>query len=253
MNRSQINNLIRSFQQELDKAASPKTKAWWEGYMKYVIPFRGVGIPKIRKLLEEWRIQNNLDRIGIEKELVIALDFFKGAFTEDKLAGILYLQEFLFRKFDWKELLPHYEQLFHNKLIFDWNVCDWFCVRVLGPGIPIHEMPYAKAVTTWKNAPYLWQARSALVPFTKVASDKKYYPLIKGIGITLIQREERFAKTAVGWILRDISKHDPKYVTDFMENQLEYFTIEVLRNATKYFKRKEKRQWIQHLKAIDNH
>ena len=253
MNKSQINALIKSFQQELEKSASPKTKAWWEGYMKHVILFRGVGIPTIRELLADWRIRTGLDNSSKEAELSLALTFFEGSFAEDKLAGVLYLQDYLLQKFDWIELLPQLEQLYHKKLIFDWNVCDWFCVRVLGPGILMWGMAYTEAIAKWNDASYLWQARSALIPFIKVAAEKKYYPLIKQIGSTLIQRDERFAKTAVGWILRDISKYDLIFVSDFMEKQLVYFTIEVLKNATKYFEETQKKNWIQRFKAINNH
>jgi 3-methyladenine DNA glycosylase AlkD len=251
MNKSQIDRLIKSFQQQLDTAASAKTKTWWEGYMKHVIPFRGVGIPKIRSLLAEWRAKNGLADLGNQQELEIALEFFNGTFTEDKLTGILYVQDYLIQKFDWKEILPHYEELYLKKLIFDWNVCDWFCVRILGPGIPLFGMPYATALAIWKDSPYLWQARSALVPFIKVADQNVYYPLIERIGSTLIQRKERFAKTAVGWVLRDISKYDSVFVSDFIGKHLEHFNREVLRNATKYFTQEEKKYRIHRLKSIN--
>jgi 3-methyladenine DNA glycosylase AlkD len=50
----------------------------------------------------------------------------------------------------------------------------------------------------------------------------------------LIRREERFAKTAVGWVLRDLSKHDSAVVKDFVDQNLRYFSAESLRNALKY-------------------
>jgi hypothetical protein len=65
MKETQINTLIKSFQREMEKTASPKTKAWWKGHMKHVIPFRGVGIPKIRELLADWQVENGLNQIGL--------------------------------------------------------------------------------------------------------------------------------------------------------------------------------------------
>ena len=49
----------------------------------------------------------------------------------------------------------------------------------------------------------------------------------------LIRREERFAKTAVGWILRQLSEHDPSFVGDVIEQDSSYLTAESLRNASK--------------------
>ena len=39
----------------------------------------------------------------------------------------------------------------------------------------------------------------------------------------LIRREERFAKTAVGWILRELSKTDKKAVVAFIEKYAQIF------------------------------
>jgi 3-methyladenine DNA glycosylase AlkD len=51
----------------------------------------------------------------------------------------------------------------------------------------------------------------------------------------LIKREERFCKTAVGWVLREISKSDKNYVEKFLEVHRQFITPEVIKNSTKYF------------------
>jgi 3-methyladenine DNA glycosylase AlkD len=78
-----------------------------------------------------------------------------------------------------------------------------------------------------------------------MASDERYYPYIEAASATLIRREERFAKSAVGWILRDISKHNPGFVRAFMENHVKHFSLESLRNATKYFEKRERAQYLR--------
>jgi 3-methyladenine DNA glycosylase AlkD len=125
----------------LDAVASEKTKQHWEKYMKGVISFRGVGIPKNRELLAEWRKENGIDRWPLENQLDLALAFFNEPIAEDKLAGILYLQNFLYDKLPWQIMLEKYAEIYANGLIFDWNVCDWFCVRVLGPTIKANGEP----------------------------------------------------------------------------------------------------------------
>jgi 3-methyladenine DNA glycosylase AlkD len=245
---SQTINHIRNLHHQLEKVSNPKTKEWWERYLKSTIPFRGVGIPVIRVTIASWRESNRLNQWSVEKELELALALFQGNYSEDKLAGIIYLQEYLYRQFAWQELLPKFENLFKEKLIFDWNVCDWFCVRLLGPMIKQNKMPFAKSLAVWKDASYLWQARSALVPFTLVSADSTYYPLINSTASTLIRREERFAKTAVGWVLRDISKHSPDIIVQFLTDHLAHFTTETIRNATKYFEKVEQQRWIDKFK-----
>ena len=57
------------------------------------------------------------------------------------------------------------------------------------------------------------------------------------------------AKTAVGWILRDLSKHDKQGVYVFVEGHLGSFSVESIRNALKYFPDNERDDYVQRLKA----
>ena len=227
--------LIDELQAALAGVASEKTKQWWERYLKGAIEFRGVGIPRIRELLGPWRQQTGLADRPDDEQLRLALALFEEPLAEDKLAGILYLQLYLADRLPWERLLPEYTGIFERRLIFDWNVCDWFCVRVLGPTLVEHGEPFARALSAWKDADYLWQARASLVPFIKVAADVRFYPYVESISSTLIGRPERFAKTAVGWVLRDVSRHDRDLVDGFVRTHARHFSLESVRNATKYF------------------
>lgn len=240
--------LIQKHQAALEAEATEKTKQWWEKYMKNVIPFRGVGIPKNRELLAEWRKQNGIDKWSLEDQLELALAFFKEPIAEDKLAGILFIQNYLYNKLPWEVLLGKYTEIYEQELIFDWNICDWFCVRVLGPSIKDNGKECARAIASWKEASYLWQARSSVVPFVNLASESSYYPYIQEACAVLIERDERFSKTAVGWILRDISKHDEQFVVLFVDSHLEFFSKESLGNALKYFEKDRKNGYLQQLK-----
>jgi 3-methyladenine DNA glycosylase AlkD len=84
-----------------------------------------------------------------------------------------------------------------------------------------------------------------VVSFVKVASDERYYPYIEAASATLIRREERFAKSAVGWILRDISKHNRDFVVSFLDSHHKHFSIESVRNVTKYFEKRERAQYLR--------
>ena len=241
---------IQKYQTILDREASEKTKQWWERYMKGVIRFRGVGIPLNRQLLKAWRKEQTIDQWPLENQLDLALAFIAEPIADDKLAGILFLENFLISQLPWTVLLERFENLYTQQLIFDWNICDWVCVRVLGPMIKSQGESCATAILEGKNADYLWQARSSVVPFVKVATETHYYPAIRDACGVLIQREERFAKTAVGWILRDISKHDPAFVTAFVEDYLASFSLESLRNALKYFEKPQLDAYVRQLKSL---
>lgn len=220
--------------------------------MRGAIPFRGVGIPAIREALAGWRSTYGIDEYPLEEQLELALALFEESVAEDKLAGILFLQEYLYDKFPWEMALQSYAELFQRGLIFDWNTCDWFCVRVLGPTIALHGEGPARALASWASASDLWQARAGVVAFVKVAEQAAYYPLVSEAMVILIQRPERFAKTAVGWLLREISQHDEGFVHGFINANLEHFSLESLKNASKYFPQEEQEVYNRKLKLLRN-
>ncbi len=232
--------LINSLKSRVAKHADKKTKKWWENYVKHNTKFRGVGIPKIREELKEWYKKEHVYELPLEQQLDLALSLFAEKYAEDKIAGILFLQIYLYDKFDYKILLSKFERLFQKEYINDWNVCDWFCVRVLGSMIKKNGKPCALAITRWNTAKNVWQARCSAVAFANLAKENIYTPLLLKSCERLIRRKERFAKTAVGWILRELSKVDTKLVTDFITRQTKYFSKESLENAIKYFKQSEK-------------
>jgi len=221
----------------LQAHANPETKVWWENYVKESAPFIGVKMPLIRSLVHQWHREHITGRLDLPEQVDLALALFAGAYTEEKLAGTLFLQEILLPAgaVNYERDIDRLATLFDSGRIYDWNTCDWFCVKVLGPLIQANGLACAKRIAEWRSAENLWRARAALVAFVKVASERMYYPAIEVSCATLIRRPERFARTAVGWILRDISRYDEAFVRTVLEQNIQHFCAESLKNATKYF------------------
>jgi len=225
--------IIVSFQKLLEEISSKKKKEWWEKYMRNVIKFRGVGIPDIRKLQLNW-YKEYLQHLSYEEQIEIAIEFFREELAEDKLAGVLLFQNYLFDSMPTEYMLKQYETIFDENLIYDWNICDWFCVRVLNPTIKRDAINAVNIISSWKDEVNLWKARASVVSFIGLTKDSSYYSIIFENCSTLIKREERFAKTAVGWILHDIYKEDEEVVFEFINNNISYFDKESLKNSLKY-------------------
>lgn len=241
---------IASLRRSLEAQADPKTKTWWEGYVKGGAPFLGVKMAVIRSTLYDWYGQQIDGHLDLDRQKELARALIQEKYTEEKLAGILLLQEILVPAgvVNCEGDIDRYAALFAGGSIHDWNVCDWFCIKVLGPLIAQAGEGCAEAVSEWRGAENLWQARASVVPFVTLADVSTWYPLVRGSCKALIRREERFAKTAVGWVLRDISKHDKVLVDGFVDENLTYFSLESLRNALKYFAKEERDQYVQELK-----
>lgn len=246
-----LSAIIDPLQQALQSAGDPQVKAWWQGYVIEANPFYGVKMPVIRKFVNQWAKDQKLAKLPGDKQLDLAFALLACDHSEEKLAAALWLQEHLLPQ----DLIPQtaiakFADAFDADHLNDWNICDWFCVKVLGPGIQAHSTSWAEPIHEWHTASNLWRARASLVAFVKVADQPAYDDSIARACTTLIQRPERFAKTAVGWILREISKRDHAFTRRQIEAHLPHYTIEVLNNALKYADKSERNQIKQRFKAL---
>ena len=242
---------VETIYQRLQNVADPKARVWCSNYVKNSAPFLGVKMSAIRSILHRWHSEFIAQMLDWDQQMDLAMDLIRQEHAEVKLAGILFLQEILLPAgaIRCPRDLGRFAQLFAEGHIYDWNVCDWFCIKVLGRLIQNQGEACARAIAAWHSADNLWQARASAVPFVQVAEQDIYYPLIQESCQTLIQREERFAKTAVGWILREIWKHDEAFVRGFVTEHLTHFSVESLRNALKYASKEERDRHARSLKA----
>ena len=231
--------MINSLLQRLEARATLKTKNWWEKYLKQAIPFRGVKMGDIRSALHDWLAADRIgERLTAEEQVTLALSLLRQEYADDKLAGILYLQEELLPAgaLDWPRDLPRFAALFQDGYIFDWNTCDWFCVKVLGPLVERYGEPCARGLAEWRQADNLWQRRAAGVAFVNLAKhgDRNFpgfVDLLLDICAVTVQSPERFAQTGTGWVLRELSLADQARVLNFVEEYYDCFSREGLRYA----------------------
>ncbi|MCK4990937.1 MAG: DNA alkylation repair protein, partial [Bacteroidales bacterium] len=218
---------VRSVQQKAD---------WWNSYMKGEIRFVGTGIPEIRKLLKEKNRSEGLDQLPMNQQVGLVNGLMRSKLAEHKLAAILYIQLFWLGNQKNTFLLSLISDWFDDRYIYDWNTSDWLCVKVLTPIVDSGDEKVIWTLKRWNRDPYLWKARASLVPFARSKCIGDHSESIERFSDILIRREERFAKTAVGWVLREYSKVDEDFVHDFLSRHVKHTTWEVKRNALKYYR-----------------
>jgi 3-methyladenine DNA glycosylase AlkD len=210
-------------QSALDAKATEKSRAFWQKYLKGSATFRGVPMGGTRAVVHAWWRDEGLGELTAAAQTKVALRLFEEEPTEDKLAGVLALSEILLSHLS-KKNLPAFARLFAQGHISDWNLCDWFCVKVLGKMIEHADEPHdlAEAISAWRTSKPLWQRRAACVAFVNHA--KHGGERIPGLSALLLQNAdalvrdpERFAQTGAGWVLRELSIADREAVVVFAE------------------------------------
>jgi 3-methyladenine DNA glycosylase AlkD len=218
--------LVQRLGARLDDAATAKSRAFWERYLKGAVPFRGVPMAALRKAVHAWWGTDGPSSLGTAAQKALALSLFEGRFCEDKLAGTLVLQEILLEELGLGDV-DDLGALFGRGLISDWNTCDWFCVKVLG-NLVARDLPtrsLADAITAWREAPSVWQRRAANVAFVNLAErGDDNFPgftrlMLETCAVT-VRCPERFAQTGVGWLLRELAAADREAVLAFTSDNL---------------------------------
>ena len=224
--------------EELKENSETRKAAWWNSYLKGKIAFMGLGIPEIRKILVDLNRTQGLDRLPMNQQVGIVNGLMKGHFAEQKLAAILYVQLFWLGKKKNTFLLSLITDWFDERYIYDWNTTDWLCVKLITPMVDSGDEKVIWYLKRWSWDNYLWKARASLVPFAQCRNMEEHSAVIKHCADVLIRRPERFAKTGVGWVLREYSKWDEEFVLNFLSRHVKYTTSEVKRNALKYYRQK---------------
>jgi 3-methyladenine DNA glycosylase AlkD len=237
-----LDGLIEGLQLRLNARATAATREWWTKYLRGTASFRGVKMGDVRTAVHAWFAEERLgEHLSVEQQKDLALMLLEENYTEDKLAGVLFLQEILLPAgaLDWRSDLPRFACLFDEGYIRDWSVCDWFCVKVLGPLVEEQGEGCARAISEWREAESVWQRRASVVAFVNLASKgDQNFPGFTEMVLDncshLLGSQERFAQTGVGWVLRELSRSEERRVVGFVEANLDRFSREALKNATKY-------------------
>jgi len=224
--------------EEIQEKSVPQKADWWNSYLKGKIAFLGLGIPEIRKILIELNKAQNLEHLPMNRQVGIVNGLMRGHFAEQKLAAILYVQLFWLGKKKNSFLLSLITDWFDDRLIYDWNTTDWLCVKLVTPMLDSGDEKVLWFLKRWCRDPYLWKARASLVSFAQCQHKEDHALDIERCADILIRRPERFAKTAVAWVLREYSKSDEEFVLNFLSRHVKYTTSEVKRNALRYYRQK---------------
>lgn len=214
---------------------------WWNRYLKGEITFVGTSIPEIRKLLLEMNRKVGFASLAMNRQVGIVNGLVRSDLAEHKLAAILYIQLFWLGRKKNVFLLNTISDWYTDRRIHDWKTNDCIAVRLLAPMIDSGEEEVLWILKRWNRDPYLWKSRASLLPFAHIENIAAHKKNIERFSSILIRREERFAKTAVGSVMRKYSLVDEAFVLDFLSKHVKYTTWDVKRNALKHYRQKLKK------------
>ncbi|MBA3502290.1 MAG: DNA alkylation repair protein [Myxococcota bacterium] len=195
---------------------------------------RGAPIAKIRACVRTWWADHDFDKCPASIGKRIATAMIEHRTIEDKLAGIAILEDAVSDQLRVTDL-PGFAQLFDDGHISDAVVVDWFTSKVLVALLAraAGRIEVARQIATWRYADTIWQRRAACLAFLELApaGDDAITDIALRICATVLWSHERFDQTAVGWLLRELSRGDPARVDTFFRRHARFMSKECARHA----------------------
>ena len=190
--------------------ANPETAAGQKAYMRDQFDFIGLRAP-MRKELQKSLLskESRPDKAHLHQEVK---QLWSKKEREFQYAG----QELAARY--WRNVEKDDLQLFEFMTVNKswWDTVDFIAANLVGNYFK--EFPDKKVSTSmkWVESENIWLQRSALLFQLKYKTDLDT-DLLTGLIKALADKKEFFIEKAIGWILREYSKVNPKWVIQFCE------------------------------------
>jgi 3-methyladenine DNA glycosylase AlkD len=199
---------------ELRAAGDPERAAGSAAYHKVVREYLGIAVPQIDGMTRRWRAD-----LTLEARLDLAESLWASDIFEARIAAAKLLAQARIRPDDgaaWRLIASWVPD-------FDcWALADHTCIagqkRMVADPLRLDE------VESWTQSPHMWTRRAALVitlPWTKMnhpkPDDLARRDRILGWAAGYVDDRDWFIQKAIGWWLRDLSRHDPDRTRAFVE------------------------------------
>lgn len=197
----------------LEAVADPSKVAEMARYHKVERRYLGVANPVIDEFVKKWRAA-----LDVTERVALADGLWQIDCHETKLAAAKLLTQARLRPDDG----PAWDLIASWVPSFDaWAMADHACIA--GQKRLVWDPSRLDQVEAWTTSDHMWTRRAALVmtlPWTKQNHPKpaeiEARERILGWAASYVTDPEWFIQKAVGWWLRELSKHDPARVMTFL-------------------------------------
>lgn len=201
-----INNIISSLYQNKDPEKAVKMAA----YMKDNFPFLGIQKPQRELLTKEflkqakkekaidWDIANKLWDLPEREFQYLAIDYLIALKNLIDEADIDRIEKLIITK-SW------------------WDTVDIIASVLVGNVCKKHPEIIQSHISIWMESSNIWLARTAIL-FQLKYKEKTDTQLLRKIIMKNKEQKEFFIAKAIGWILREYSKTDKEWVSEFINN-----------------------------------
>lgn len=201
--------LLRAIRESCTQHADEQRASAQQAYMKSSMPFWGIAKPLLTKLCKPL-ITAAKPANRHEYQSTIIHIFTHATHREEWYAGILYARHW--KVYITAESIPTYLEIIRKTQW--WDIVDEVATHLVGKSLTTvtSKKDYLLA---WIYDDNLWIRRTALLAQLNYKENTDF-DLLAQLIRTTAQEKEFFIRKAIGWVLRQHSKHNPNQVQHFI-------------------------------------
>lgn len=210
MAATDIEKVLKQIRKELRKGHDPVRAVNEKRYLKSPYKFFGITIPALRKLARD--IAKDLGPASRSTVHWLARKLWASEYHQEKTISIFLLAQYP-DHLDIKAM-PLLGRMLKEST--GWDHTDYIATSLVSVVLDKNKNACAH-LKKWKASRNLWVRRAALISqiplLRKGSGDRELFFALAG---EMLHEKEFFIKKAIGWTIRELSKHDPKAAQDYL-------------------------------------
>jgi len=206
-----MNEYIQTLELELMRNANTKIAKEQKAYMRNQFEFYGIKTPLRREIQKPFLAKSYLPPKTDLEEIV------KTLWNKPQRECQFIAQELVFkytRQFDKNDIVLLEFMVTHKSW---WDTVDYIAVKLIGAYFTRFPDQSDNYIDRWLASGNIWLQRCCLLYQLK-SKDNMDIKRLQYIIQKLLGSKEFFINKAIGWVLREYSRTNPKWVRNFTEN-----------------------------------
>jgi 3-methyladenine DNA glycosylase AlkD len=217
----------RAVDEALRSAGTAERAAQEKRYLKSDLDFLGVTVPDMRGVVRA--AARGYPGLGGGEALAWARALWREPVHERRMAAVEVLELSVPRLT--ADDLGTVEELIRQAST--WALVDGLAATVAG-GIALRDPASWARIDGWASDPDFWVRRSALLALLpSIRSGRPDMPRFTRYAEPLLTDKEFFIRKAIGWVLREIAKRDPRLAAEWTERHVSAMSGVTFREAVR--------------------
>ncbi len=206
-----MNEFLQTLELELIRNSNTKIATEQKAYMRNQFEFYGIKSPLRREIQKPFLAKSFLPPKTDLEEIVKAL------WNKPQREHQFFAQELVFKytqQFDKNDIALLEFMVTHKSW---WDTVDYIAVKLIGAYFTRFPEQLDSYIDRWLASGNIWLQRCCLLYQLK-SKDKMDTQRLQYVIKKLLGSKEFFINKAIGWVLREYSRTNPKWVRVFTEN-----------------------------------